>query len=111
MVYAKCINCGHRYHWEWVEAFSKFGFNDGDGIIGTWLIADILAREGYAINIGKWGVHNIMISSLRKNGTEFMPDALTDYRIGYDNPHLYLPIEIIKLLDEAFPVTSVYSFP
>ncbi|MGH1378973.1 MAG: hypothetical protein ACRBB3_09155 [Alphaproteobacteria bacterium] len=111
MVCDECINCRQDIHWEWVEAFSKFGFNDGDGMIGTWLVADILARKGYALNIGKWGVHNIMISSLRKNGTEFMPDALTDYRIGYDNPRTYLPSHIIELLDKSFPTTSVYSFP
>ncbi len=39
MVQATYNSCGHSYHWEWVEAFSKFGFSDGDGHIKTYLVS------------------------------------------------------------------------
>lgn len=111
MVYAICKACGHRYHWEWIEAFSKFGFNDGDGSVETHRVAFALERAGYAVKVGKWLAHNHIIFEVSKDGVDIMPRVGSGFSFGYDHPHLYLPAEIIELLDEAFPTTSVYKFP
>jgi len=111
MVCATCNICGHKYNWEWIEAFSKFGFDDGDDPIETWNVATVLENTGYKTKLWKWGVHNWLIISLVKNGLEFMPVGNSQYRVGYDHPHEYLPEKIIKLLDKAFPTTSIYRFP
>ena len=111
MVCETCSICGHQSHWEWIEAFSKFGFDDGDDPIETWTVSTALEKAGYKTKLWKWGVHNTLIISLVKNGTEFMPVGNTKYRLGYDHPRKYLPEEVINLLDEAFPTTSTYRFP
>ncbi|PCK00095.1 MAG: hypothetical protein COA45_04235 [Zetaproteobacteria bacterium] len=111
MVYAKCINCGHRYHWEWVEAFSKFGFKDGDGQVETHSVAFVLEEAGYEVKTWKWFVHNELIIYLSKDDVEFLPTLGAGYLLGYDHPRKFLPKEVIELLDEAFPTTSIYPFP
>lgn len=111
MVYAKCINCGHKYHWEWIEAFSKFGFKDGDGQVETRTVAFVLEEAGYEVETWKWFVHNELIIYLSKGGVEFLPTLGSRYLLGYDHPRKFLSTEIIELLDEAFPMTSIYPFP
>ena len=43
----KCEHCGNRYHWS--HAFSKFGYDDGDGKIGTSEVAELRESEGYEV--------------------------------------------------------------
>ena len=111
MVHAICNSCSHSYHWEWVEAFSKFGFDDGDGHVKTYLVSFVLQKAGYAVRIGKWLAHNEIIFSISKDGIDYLPNIGSGFTSGYDHPYKVLPRKIIELLDKAFPPTSVYSFP
>ncbi len=102
MACTTCNTCNGEYEWNWVEAFDKFGFNDGDGQVETGLVASALNEAGYEVITEEWGMHNTVISSIKKDGKDLIPD---DGQIdtGYDNPRDYLPESIIDLLDKEFP--------
>jgi len=104
----KCISCGNSYHWS--EAFSKFGFNDGDGDVKTPLIALVLENAGYHVKYSRWSPHNTLIYSIKKDGIELMPINDSQFRIGYDDPSEYLPVEILNLLDEDFPSSKIFIY-
>ena len=74
MPITKCLNCGSNYQWDWEEAFDKFGFGDGDGQIETYRVQEVLQSAGYEVESDQWGLHNIVIDSIKKNGLELMPD-------------------------------------
>ncbi len=96
-----CPTCGEPHSWSWEEAFDKFGFGDGDGIVMTEHVAEALRKRGYTVTTEPWGMHNVTITSIRtKKGKEIIPE---DINLGYDAPRDYLPKRIINLLDEAFP--------
>lgn len=87
--------------WHWEEAFDKFGFEDGDGVVMTDLVAVALCAGGYLVTTQKWGLHNTVITSIRSpQGREQIPDGT---KLAYDPPRGYLPPAILKLLDRAFP--------
>lgn len=100
MSYSTCTTCGGRYHWRWEEAFDKFGFGDGEGLVMTGTVAAALHDAGYVVTAEPWGLHNVVITDIERDGQPIIPKGTT---IGYDKPRDYLPPEIIKLLDEAFP--------
>lgn len=100
---SKCEICGGPYYWIWEDAFDKFGFGDGDGQVETPTVADVLEQAGYVVDHDRWGLHNDVISSIRKDGVEQIPD---DAVTGYDDPRKYLPGAIITLLDEKLPVAK-----
>jgi len=100
MSITKCPQCTHRCFWSWEEAFYKFGFDDGDGIVMTHVVVEFLRKAGYAVTAKQWGWHNVIITSIRRKGVKQIPD---DAKLGYDEPRAYLPKEIIELLDAAFP--------
>ncbi len=102
----KCKTCGNRYHWH--HAFAKFGYDDGDGNVQTPLVASILEDAGYAVKYSRWSPHNTIIYSISKNGIEYMPTDNPVFTIGYDNPALYLPRNIITILDEAFTAERIF---
>ncbi len=95
-----CETCGGTYSWKWEEAFDKFGFNDGDGIVETGSVENVLNEAGYEPETHHWGLHNFVITSIKKDGKELLPVDDESVAIGYDNPRSYLPREIIILLDE-----------
>lgn len=95
-----CDTCGGDYRWNWEEAFDKFGFKDGDGQVETWQVEAVLTEAGYECIVEGWGLHNTVISSIRKDGTEFVPQDDDEVAFGYDCPRTYLPEDIIALLDE-----------
>ena len=96
-----CRTCWTTHSWSWEEAFDKFGFGDGDGIVMTEHVAMALRKAGYAVTTEPWGWHNVTITSItNKKGKELIPDTIN---LGYDEPRDYLPARIIKVLDEAFP--------
>lgn len=103
MVCTICDNCGGNYHWDWTEAFNKFGFNGGMGQVETPAVAQVLEQAGFTVYIGGGNIHNSVIVSIRKGQREFIPFENPAYRFGYDNPRAFFPAEIIALLDEAFP--------
>jgi len=107
MVCTTCNTCGGEYHWDWTQAFNKFGFGDGDSQVETHQVVDALGKLGYQANAEHWGFHNTIINSIKKGGRELIPDSVTP---GYDNPREYLPEKLIKLLDEALPPTFAYMF-
>jgi hypothetical protein len=102
-----CCTCGGTIQWNWEEAFCKFGFLDGDGQIETQNIADALTEAGYEVIIQEWGMHNTIITHIKKFELEQIPD---DVKLGYDNPREYLPAEIVELLDKLFPAETPYHF-
>lgn len=97
-----CTCCGGRYYWTWEEAFDKFGFSDGDGMVMTATVAAALQDAGYVVERHVWGLHNEVIDSIKtKDGAELIPHGRIDH--GYDDPREYLPQDIIAILDAAFP--------
>lgn len=96
-----CPKCCQDTYWSWEEAFDKFGFGDGDGIVMTDHVANALRAKGYIVKVEPWGCHNVTIPSITtETGEEQIPD---DIVCGYDDPREYLPKAIVELLDQAFP--------
>lgn len=97
-----CPTCGNDVYWTWEEAFDKFGFGDGDGMVMTDHVADALRQAGYTVSVAPWGIHNVTIASIKtEDGAELIPFETIDY--GYDEPRDYLPKRLIEVLDAAFP--------
>lgn len=44
-------------------------------------------------------MHNVVITSIIKDGIAMIPEHAD---VGYDDPRIYLPDEIVELLDRAF---------
>jgi hypothetical protein len=99
-----CHTCGHDYTWTWEEAFDKFGFGDGDGQVMTGDVADVLRAAGYRVDVEPWGLHNVVVKSIRKGNDEQIP--FDRIRFGYDDPRSYLPDAIIRLLDAKLPANG-----
>ena len=99
----ECDTCGGDFQWSWTEAFEKFGFMDGDGQVETWQVEAVLAEAGYEVTVTEWGVHNTVIISIKKDGIELIPYDNPKVTVGYDDPHGYLPVDIVKLLDGELP--------
>ena len=91
-------------HWDWREAFSKFGFNDGDGWNGTDIVSDFMEKEfGVKTECDIWGCHNYMIFDVLKDGVTIIPQGDDGCpQIGYDEPDDWLPKEWVEALDEHF---------
>ena len=85
----------------WEHAFNKFGF--GDGLHGlTYLIVDALDDLGFIAEEKPCGIHNDIITSIKKDDRELMPLDDPKIRIGYSDPRTYLPVELILELDEYY---------
>lgn len=95
-----CPTCGAPVAWGWEEAFDKFGFDDGDGLVMTFAVAAVLIKAGYEVTHHTWGMHNDVISELLRDGVSLIPE---DANLGYDDPREYLPDEIFALLDRELP--------
>jgi hypothetical protein len=95
-----CKTCGTTHTWSWVEAFDKFGFGDGDGLVMTEHVAVALRAACYVVIVERWGCHNVIITSIMRGGVELIPE---DAKLGYDDPRDYLPKVIVDMLDAAFP--------
>ena len=81
-------------------AFDKFGFGDGDYQVETYNVEEILINAGYEVDILPFGMHNTVITSIKLDCIEQIPDGTI---IGYDDPRQYLPAFIVTILDEALP--------
>jgi hypothetical protein len=103
MSYEICSHCNAIHQWTWEEAFSKSGFNDGDGIVMTDTVVDALAEAGYDVIFNHPLFHNEVIFSIKRDGNELIPTTAT---VGCDDPREYLPQAVIKLLDATFPNDS-----
>ncbi len=90
--------------WEWEEAFDKFGFNDGDGMVFTGLVADFIDSLGYESSFDG-GMHNSYFNSIKdKSGKNLLSDEVVgdEIDVGYDDPRKYLPESLVQKLDEHF---------
>ena len=89
--------------WDWEEAFDKFGFGDGDGWNGTEIVADFIESLGYGVVCDQWGIHNYMIMDLTVWCGPIYISILPDHiSRGYDNPHGYLPRDLVQQLETKF---------
>jgi hypothetical protein len=100
MMSTTCEHCGATHEWRWQEAFEKFGFDDGGGLVMTDTVVTALETAGYTVTAKPWGIHNIIITSIKRKGRELIPAKAN---VGYDDPRKYLPKAAIKMLDAAFP--------
>ena len=94
--------------WSWEEAFSKWGFNDGDGIVMTDEVAKAIRELGYEVEADTWGIHNTVITSIVKEEDSFDLSgdvlSLIEYNqfIG-DDIREHLPADLVEHLDRKFP--------
>ncbi len=88
---------------DWGDAFYKFGFDDGDGLVRTYEVAHCLEQAGYQTGIGNYGIHNTVINSIKLDNQELLPLHDMHIRYGYTPAREYLADEIINILDKAFP--------
>lgn len=106
MSISTCPRCCSEIDWDWDDAFQKFGFNDGDGIVMTEHVARVLRDAGYVVTVEAWGLHNVVIASILDAGIEQIPE---DYDYVDDDPRDHLPKKIVTLLDQAFTSTTEVS--
>lgn len=86
----------------WVDAFDKFGFEDGDGQVYTNRVALFISEFLNAeVEYREWSCHNTVIRSirLRDSWKELLHG---DIDVGYDDPRVYLPKDLVAALDEHF---------
>ena len=100
MSFTTCTTCGNRYEWSWEEAFDKFGFEDGDGLVMTDHVADFLRSSGLSVTVQQYGFHNLVITDIERDGQSLIPETA---RLGFDDPRDYLPEDIVDDLDKRFP--------
>lgn len=100
MPLTECPGCHSSFRWDWEEAFYKFGFGDGDGIVMTEAVANLLRESGYDVMTHRRGLHNTVIASIKHGDVELIPQD--GIQFGYDDPRDYLPEAIISLLDGHF---------
>ncbi len=103
-----CPSCRQETEWSWTEAFDKFGFNDGDGLIMTEHVAETLTKAGYTVATQAWSIHNVIIASIKRADIELIP---ANANPGYDDPLDYLPNDVIALLNDAYPDDGVVEVP
>lgn len=87
--------------WSWREAFSKFGFQDGDGWNGTDIVAEYMEKTFDVVTErDSWGCHNYLILDvLCKNGVSQIPNSVT---VGYDEPDKWMHPSWVANLDAHF---------
>jgi len=100
MPLTECPGCHSSFRWDWEEAFCKFGFGDGDGIVMTEAVANLLRKSGYNVMTHRRGRHNTVIASIKQGDVELISQDGINF--GYDNARDYLPDAIINLLDRHF---------
>lgn len=85
--------------WRWEEAFTKYGFDDGN-VSQTHVVEACLSSASYEV-IETAGVHNYYIVELRKDGKGVwnIPDDVVDE----PGVRQSLPPEVVALLDQEFP--------
>jgi hypothetical protein len=107
--------------WEWEAAFDKFGFGDGDSWNGTNIVASAIDALGYTVECDGWGCHNYLIMDIEKDGKSILFDDNQKWNaevlkriqargggegfsehIGYADPNLYLPDDILAMLYATF---------
>lgn len=106
MTIMKCEHCGNCYHWR--HAFSKYGYDCGNGDIATKEVAKALEDAGYEVKYGRHGRLNKIIYSIKKDKWEKMPSVYSGFHLGYSDPIEFLPIEILEILEKEFPTPFLF---
>ncbi len=65
-----CRCCGAPVKWNREDALLKFSFGDGDALVMTEKVSDVLLSAGYVTNLVEWGFHNLVIQSNTRGGIE-----------------------------------------
>tara|TARA_R110002072_G_scaffold148598_1_gene296090 strand:- start:2819 stop:3379 length:561 start_codon:yes stop_codon:yes gene_type:complete len=99
------------YYGPWEDAFDKYGYDDGDGLVGTYEVERVLIDAGYEVECVQWGLHNVVIEVIRKGGIDAIPTDDDEVCIGYSDPRDYLPQDIIALLDLHFSGSTEQAAP
>lgn len=87
----------------WADAFNKYGYDEGDGVVHTQRIVEFLESKGYQAEYEPWGHYNTLIVELiDPNGKLVIRVGEGKYQLGFDDPHRYLPAKLIEMLDEEF---------
>jgi hypothetical protein len=94
------------YQWIWEEAFYKFGFDDGDGLVMTYDVEEFITSLGYEVGLGS-GTHNPIIISILVGGKQLLDDPT--FNIGETDPREYLPKDLVDHLDAKFPREEIYA--
>ena len=102
--------------WSWEEAFSKWGFNDGDGFVMTVEVAKAIRELGYEVEVGAWGVHNTVITSIVKeeDGFDLSGDVLAEIEYNQfdsDDIRNHLPVDLVEHLDRTFSDDKESGYP
>ena len=100
---SECVVCGGSIEWHWEEAFFKLGFAHDSGHAESLNVANALLEAGYELPVQPESQLSILITSIKKGGIEQIPEHIN---VGYENPRLYLPEEILQLLDQKFPAET-----
>ena len=97
--------------WFWEEAFDKFGFGDGDGLVMTGEVMDSINRAGYTVWADSPGVHNYYIIEIADtDGTVIWSDSIEGVDLGYTNPREVLPKSLVEHLDKELPSDEKYKW-
>ncbi len=95
--------------WEISEAFSKFGFDDGDGPNFTdEVVAAIEAAGPYRCRTQSWGLHNYAIEAIEEEVTPGEWVAVAEFDGYVPQPWRSLPEAIrdaLIALNDGKPVT------
>lgn len=102
MPISACPHCDSSFRWSWEDAFCRYGFNYGTGPVQTYTIQHALIENGYEVTLQQAGECNIVIISVKKDGTEQLQNP-EGKSIGFILPRKYLAAEVIALLDKTFP--------
>lgn len=96
----------HEHQWSVLEAFAKFGFQDGDGPNFSHDVGDALQDRGLQVELDTYGLHNYMVMSVTKPGTSEDPGWALEFD-GYQVPEWNdLPIEVRQALFTLDPGLS-----
>lgn len=85
--------------WEWEEAFDKYGFGDGDGLVMTDEVVDLLEEQFRYTVYTQGGIHNHFIGQIDTGGQVLEFDG---YPEGGQDPRKMLPAHVVRALDETF---------
>ena len=89
-------------NWSWEEAFDKFGFSYGDGLVMTYEVESFLVELGYVVATAQYGLHNHIIDEIKTaEGVVIFGDSL-GHEPGYEDPREALPAELVAKLDQQF---------
>lgn len=90
--------------WSVLEAFAKFGFEDGDGDVQTDTVVGALETQGLQAEADSYGMHNWMIFKISKPHPH---NTIPIWEMEFDGYHipgwLDLPVEVRQAIVDLDP--------